>query len=233
MKAGALNHGLAPRESLLIAADSLMASLFASGPAGLEYWSGVRRLFRTVDEAAARYPDDPLVWNTVGEARAHLGSFVDALDAWELEPFDRAIAVDSAFAPAYIHPVEIGLHIRGPAERSPVHQRLPRARPDGQARRRHAPRACAARRPDRLPRRTSNAGLIVLRPTPSLAPTSRCGGFPTPRRRRSGWPASWPRGAGREALERAGVGSHAPREAAPPPGPPPGGARRHRRTAGA
>ncbi len=92
-----------------------MASLFASVPAGLEYWSRVRRLFRTVDEAAARYPDDPLVWNTVGEARAHLGSFVGASHTWELEPFDRAIGVDSAFAPAYIHPAEIALHIGGPA----------------------------------------------------------------------------------------------------------------------
>ena len=115
MKAGALNHGLAPRESLLIAADSVMASLFAGVPAGLEYWSRVRRLFRTVDEAAARYPDDPLVWNTVGEARAHIGFFVGASDMWVLEPFDRAIGADSAFAPAYIHPAEIALHTGGPA----------------------------------------------------------------------------------------------------------------------
>jgi hypothetical protein len=115
MKAGALNHGLAPRESLLIAADSVMASLFASIPAGLEYWSRVGRLFRTVDEAAARYPDDPLVWHTVGEARAHLGFFVGASkDTWVLEPFRRAIAADSAFAPAYIHPAELGLHTGGP-----------------------------------------------------------------------------------------------------------------------
>jgi serine/threonine-protein kinase len=114
MKAGALNHGLAPRESLLIAADSLMSSLTASVPAGLEYWSGVRRLFRTVDEAAARYPDDPLVWNTVGEARAHLGFFIGASDTWVLESFRRAIAADSKFAPAYIHPAELGLSTGGP-----------------------------------------------------------------------------------------------------------------------
>jgi serine/threonine-protein kinase len=115
MKAGALNRGLAPRESLLISADSLMASLFARVPAGLEYWSDLRRLFRTVDEAAGRYPDDPLVWNVVGEARFHLGSFIGGSDPWMLEPFERAIATDSAFAPAYIHPVEIGLRTRGTA----------------------------------------------------------------------------------------------------------------------
>jgi tetratricopeptide (TPR) repeat protein len=115
MKAGALNRGLAPRESLMIAADSLMASLFARVPVGLEYWSDLRRLFRTVDEAASRYPDDPLVWNIVGEARSHLGRFIGGSDAWEIEAFDRAIAADSAFAPAYIHPVAIALRARGPA----------------------------------------------------------------------------------------------------------------------
>jgi serine/threonine-protein kinase len=115
MKAGALNHGLAPRESLLIAADSLMASLFARAPAGLEYWSDLHRLFRTVDEAVARYPDDPIVWNTVGEARAHLGPLLTGRDRWTLDPFDRAIEADSAFAPAYIHPAEIALYTEGPA----------------------------------------------------------------------------------------------------------------------
>jgi serine/threonine-protein kinase len=114
LKAGSLNHGLAPRESLLIAADSLMGSLFEDVPAGLEYGSRVRRLFRTVDEAADRYPDDPLVWNTVGEARAHLGFFVGAHDTWAREPLDRAIATDSAFAPPYIHQVEFALYTEGP-----------------------------------------------------------------------------------------------------------------------
>jgi serine/threonine-protein kinase len=117
MRAGALNRGLAPRESLMIAADSLMASLFASVPAGLEYWARLRRLFRTVDEAAARYPDDPLVWNIAGEARGHLGlslGTVDSWDSWVLEAFNRAIELDSAFAPAYIHPVELALFLEGP-----------------------------------------------------------------------------------------------------------------------
>jgi serine/threonine-protein kinase len=72
-------------------------------------------LFRTVDEAAARYPDDPLVWNVVGEARSHLGSFVGGSAVWEQGAFDRAIAADSAFAPAYIHPAGTGLETGGPA----------------------------------------------------------------------------------------------------------------------
>src|SRR5437879_3282827 len=32
-----------------------------------------------------------------------------------LEAFDRAIALDSAFGPAYIHPVEVALHLGRPA----------------------------------------------------------------------------------------------------------------------
>jgi serine/threonine-protein kinase len=115
LRAGALNHGLAPRESLLIAADSLMGSLFEGVPAGLDFRSRIRRLFRTVDDAAARYPDDPLVWNTVAEARLHLGFFVGATDSWGLEPLDRAIAADPAFAPAYIHRVELALLTGGAA----------------------------------------------------------------------------------------------------------------------
>jgi hypothetical protein len=114
LRAGALNRGLAPRESLLIAADSVAAFLFSTAPAGLEYWSGVRRLFRTVDETAARYPEDPLVWQAVGEARTHFGFFTGAPSTWALEAFDRAIAADSAFAPAYFHPAELGLYVGGP-----------------------------------------------------------------------------------------------------------------------
>jgi eukaryotic-like serine/threonine-protein kinase len=115
LKAGALNHGLAPRESLLIAGDSVAAFLFSHPPGGLEYWSGVRRLFRLVDEAAAKYPEDPLVWHALGEARIHLGFFLGRSMPWALEAFDRAIAADSAFAPAYIHPVELALNTAGPA----------------------------------------------------------------------------------------------------------------------
>jgi serine/threonine-protein kinase len=115
-KAGALNHGLAPRESLLIAGDSVSAFLFSNPPAGLEYWSAVRRLFRIMDEAAARYPEDPLVWHAVGEARVHLGFFLGRSQIpWAFEAFDRAIAADSAFAPAYIHQVELALYTGGRA----------------------------------------------------------------------------------------------------------------------
>ena len=110
LRAGAHNQGLAPRESLLILADSLRSVVYAyqRDPA---YFRHARRLFETLDSATARYPEDPEAWYALGDARFHFG-IGDGLavdDEKILGAFDRAIALDSSFAPAHIHPVEIGL----------------------------------------------------------------------------------------------------------------------------
>jgi len=104
--AGTLNRGLAPRESLLVAADSLFQALLdgPTDPAGREHHA---RLFTTLDEAVGRYPTDPEAWYELGDARMHWPQI--------LEAFDRAIALDSAFGPAYIHPVEVALQLGRPA----------------------------------------------------------------------------------------------------------------------
>jgi serine/threonine-protein kinase len=116
LRAGAFNRGLAPRDSLLIAADSLSASLYGS-PYGLEHWARMRRLFNTLDEATRRYPADPEVWYALGDARYHfgVGPHLGVDERQILEAFDRAIALDSAFGPSYIHPVSLGLALDGPA----------------------------------------------------------------------------------------------------------------------
>ena len=114
LRAGARNQGLAPRDSLLIAADSLSAALeTAAGEA--PNWRMARRLFATVNEAATRYPDDPEVWYRVGEARFHhgYGSIFDLSEPEIRDAFNRAVARDSSFAPAYIHLVELGFTIEG------------------------------------------------------------------------------------------------------------------------
>ncbi|HXV90875.1 MAG TPA: serine/threonine-protein kinase [Gemmatimonadales bacterium] len=112
-RAGAANYGFAPRESLLVVAESINAALweFTREP---QWWPLSRRLFATLDEAARRYAGDPEVWYELGEARFHFGYWhgIDAGDA--LRAFDRAIELDSTFAPAYIHPVELGLMHEGP-----------------------------------------------------------------------------------------------------------------------
>jgi len=116
LKAGSFNHGLPPRDSLLVAADSLSALLFAGNDTA--WWPHTRRLFATLESAASRYPDDPEVWYELGDARYHWGSapIIGATPEQTLQAFDRAIALDSAFGPAYIHPVALGLNLGGPPQ---------------------------------------------------------------------------------------------------------------------
>jgi serine/threonine-protein kinase len=67
------------------------------------------RKVTTLELASRRYPDDPHVWYELGEARFHLGYVVGSTARQTVEAFDRAIALDSAFAPAYFHPVQLAL----------------------------------------------------------------------------------------------------------------------------
>ena len=116
LRAGSLNHGLAPRDSLLVTADSLAAVLYA-GPAAPGFWARAGRLFAILAEAARRYPEDPEVWYYVGEGGYHFAhlSRAPTPDHDVLGAFARAIALDSAFGPAYIHPVQLALAREGPA----------------------------------------------------------------------------------------------------------------------
>jgi serine/threonine-protein kinase len=117
LRAGSRIRSLAPRDSLLITADSLSSAL-QGGDANNLNWALARRLFATVNEAATRYPDDPEVWYIVGEARFHYGygSVFDISEASVRDAFQRSITLDSAFSPAYIHLVELGYDLGGLAE---------------------------------------------------------------------------------------------------------------------
>src|SRR5439155_25489100 len=105
LRAGALNHGLAPRDSLLVAVDSNLEW------GGMLTWAAYRRLLATAQEAVRRYPNDADAWYTLGEVYRHQGRAIPISET--LAAFDRAIALDSAYAPAYIHPVEIASAARG------------------------------------------------------------------------------------------------------------------------
>jgi serine/threonine-protein kinase len=119
LRAGALNHGLARRESLLIVIDSLWAdyyvavSAFASNTGG---WSRFDRIFTTGDILLQEYPHDPEVWYEVGETWFHLGPFVGVTEQETYEAFRRAVTLDSGYVPAYEHLVELSLTLDGPAE---------------------------------------------------------------------------------------------------------------------
>jgi serine/threonine-protein kinase len=110
IRAGNLNHGLAPRESLLILADSLWAGLT---PDFDGQWSRLDRLFRIVEEAARRYPEDPEVWYELGEARYHFGTSRGVTAESIQSAFRRALALDSGFVPAYIHTAELAFMTEG------------------------------------------------------------------------------------------------------------------------
>jgi serine/threonine-protein kinase len=98
-----LNHGMSPRESLLIAAGSL-------GTTERDFVASRFRSMATLEEAVRRYPQDPEAWYALGEARFHMAHPLATPPAQTLEAFERAIALDSGFGPAYEH--VLGLTIK-------------------------------------------------------------------------------------------------------------------------
>ena len=124
LRAGASNHGLGPRDSLLVSADSLRSSLVAFD-ADAGFLPRARRLFSTLEKAAKRYPNDPEVWFALGDARYHygFGPGLGVVDREMLGNFDLAISLDSAFAPAYLHAVELAFTL----DDVPAAQRYARA----------------------------------------------------------------------------------------------------------
>ena len=111
LQAGAFNHGLSPRDSLLIVADSLSAVMFKY-IFDTAFAPHASRLSATLHEASRRYPDDPMVWYALGDAGYHFLAFVGRETSQQvLGAFDRSIALDSAFAPSYIHPVDLALSL--------------------------------------------------------------------------------------------------------------------------
>jgi serine/threonine-protein kinase len=113
LRAGTHNHGLPVRDSLLISADSVFASLLDAGALGVRadsLWGPrLHGFFAMLRRLTARYPHDPEVWMLQGEADNHLGPLEERSFQDQLQDFDRAIELDSAFAPAYIHPMEMSM----------------------------------------------------------------------------------------------------------------------------
>ena len=103
------NHGLSPKDSLLIAADSLaFAGDDAADPS-----EKVALRFRALaanEEATRRFPGDPEVWYLVGEAHVHAAYPVAPLST-TLAMFERSIALDSGFGPAYEHMPQLTLQM--------------------------------------------------------------------------------------------------------------------------
>ena len=104
------NHGLSPRESLLIVSDSFR---FAAGAAtDPKAYVGFRfRSLAALEEAVRRYPGDPEAWYVLGETRMHP---IGTPPATTFETFSRTIALDSGFAPAYEHMPDLAIQLGRP-----------------------------------------------------------------------------------------------------------------------
>ncbi|MEO6210123.1 MAG: hypothetical protein ABIQ10_08375, partial [Gemmatimonadaceae bacterium] len=107
-RAARFNHGLAPRDSFLVLAGGKFAELGASTTA--PPFKAQEELFQTLHEGVRRYPNDPELWYLLGDAQYHWGwgQKVGVPESEVVRSFDRAIALDSAFTPAYIHAIEMG-----------------------------------------------------------------------------------------------------------------------------
>ncbi|NNG16694.1 MAG: protein kinase [Gemmatimonadales bacterium] len=120
LRAGAFNHGLARRESLLVVADSLDGAM-SSFVGDSASWTRARRIFTTLEYAVQEYPLDPQVWYKLGEVRYHR-PYLGATPEDALRAFARAVALDSAFVPAYKHLAELTLLLEGPDAARPIVQ---------------------------------------------------------------------------------------------------------------
>jgi serine/threonine-protein kinase len=112
--AGARNHGLGPRDSLLIVADSLAASK----PRGSVFLNDVemgqlRRRIAALTMAKQKYSDDPEVQYEFGEAAYHVGERVGLTSRKSLDAFLESVRLDPAFLPSYYHAVELALPFEG------------------------------------------------------------------------------------------------------------------------
>jgi tetratricopeptide (TPR) repeat protein len=101
-------------DSQLVIADSISARLRRSQvPLGL---SPVKQLLGTLEEAVWQQGrSDPEAWYQLAEARYQWGDPIGAPVSETLRAFERAIALDSGFVPAYVHGVELKLQQGDPA----------------------------------------------------------------------------------------------------------------------
>ena len=107
-RAGAFNRGLPTRDSLLIMMDSL---LWGMGWDDTAYFAHRRRALVALDQVARLNPDDPEVWNVIGEVRYHTGTPAEFTEEEILAPLDRAIQLDPRYGPAYEHTVFLAIRL--------------------------------------------------------------------------------------------------------------------------
>jgi serine/threonine-protein kinase len=106
-------NGLSPRDSMQLTADALWAQLLEFEPDS-SWWTKSQRLLRTLRDMTQRSPGDFAAWNLLGETHFHLAGALGGSWKQSLAAFDRAIAIDSSFAAAWVHPIAIQLAFQRP-----------------------------------------------------------------------------------------------------------------------
>lgn len=104
---------LAPRDSLLVLADSFGFAVFHDTTLH-DVQHDMAAMRATLETAARLYPRDPEVWYELGEALMHLQPPFRGSAREILAAFDQAIAADSAFSPAFEHTVELAFQLGEP-----------------------------------------------------------------------------------------------------------------------
>ena len=107
LRASKFNRGLSPRDSLLVVVSGQFAELGESPDAPPV--RVLNSMFATLHEGVRRYPNDPEMWFALGDVQYHYGwgEQVGVPQTTVVKSFDKAIALDSAFTPAYIHAIEM------------------------------------------------------------------------------------------------------------------------------
>jgi hypothetical protein len=107
LRAAKFNRGLSPRDSLLVVLGGQFAQIGLTPDA--PPITGLKALFATAHEGVRRYPNDPEMWFALGDAQYHYGygPQVGVSEMQVVRSFDKAIALDSSFSPAYIHAIEM------------------------------------------------------------------------------------------------------------------------------
>ena len=117
-------RGLAPRERLMATIDSLAAETYFAWRQAMRDGKYVRehelvdRLCDALIEGMRRYPNDAELAFLHAEARAEYDRDVvdgEINDRATLARYDRAIALDSGFAPAYVRPIALAAYLDGAA----------------------------------------------------------------------------------------------------------------------
>lgn len=91
-------HLLPPRERALVEVSYLLDQQLSES-------------IERARELTERYPDDPYAWYLLGDAYYHIGYRAGITRRDRLAPFERAVALDSAYLPALLHPLEYALDL--------------------------------------------------------------------------------------------------------------------------